>query len=29
MLSSCTLQPNKKELSKRTIPTVNEADTML
>ena len=29
MLSSCTLQPNKKDLSKRTIPTVNEADTML
>ena len=30
MLSSCTLQPNKKELSKRTIPTAkNEADTML
>lgn len=29
LLSSCTLQPNKKELSKRTIPTVNEADTML
>ena len=28
MLSSCTLEPTKKQLSKRSIPTVNEAGVM-